>query len=236
MAIAIVGVLSNLTPVMADDITLEDKKAQQEPTTIGVVPGQASPIFFKNDQIIDSVLLSDQSKNIYTPGQPISSGNARSLYLRQIETLTIPGTTTSTSPNLYIETIDNEGSRYYYEFIFNNNDRDRDQVSIIKAKPEPKPQPKPQPEPEVITTVVTVYGEATPEDVQLGLETKIKQNRVDKNEPLVIAIQEYIAQTMNGISSTAALEKTGIPLSVVQQLGALGQEEDTKRRLLPLPQ
>lgn len=236
LAIAIIGVLSNFTPVMADNITLEDKKAQQEPTTIGVVPGQASPIVLKNDQIIDSVLLSDQSKNIYTPNAPIESGNARSLYLRQIQTLTIPGTTTNTYPNLFIETIDNEGNRYYYEFILNNNNRDRDRVFITEAKPESKPQPKPQPEPTVITTVVTIFGEATPEDVQLGLETKIKQNRIERDEPLARAIEEYIAQTMNGVASTEALEKTGIPLSVVQQLGALGQQEDTKRRLLPLPE
>jgi hypothetical protein len=235
LAIAIVGVMSNLTPIMADSITLEDKKAQQEPTTIGVVPGKATPIVFKNNQIIDFILLSDQSKNIYTPNAPLETGNARSLYIRQIQTLNIPGTTTNTYPNLFIETIDTEGNRQSYEFILNNNDRDRDQVSINESKPEPILQPKPQPEPKVVNTVVTIFGEATPEDVQLGLETKIKQNRIERDEPLAIAIEEYIAQTMNGVASTEALEKTGIPLSVVQQLGTLGQQEDTKRRLLPLP-
>ncbi len=81
---------------------------------------------------------------------------------------------------------------------------------------------------------MTTYGEATPEDVKLGLEVSIKNNRIKPTAPLAIAIGEYIAQTMNGSSVQDALNKVEIPISVVQKLGSLGQEESTRRKLLPL--
>jgi hypothetical protein len=234
LAIAVFNFVANMTPVMAENITVEENKAQQEPITAGVVPGKSTPIVFKNDEIIDFVLLSDQSKNIFTPNAPIDSGQARSLYIRQIQTLNLEGTTTNEYPNLFVETVDGEGNRQGYEFILNNNDRDRDRISIEASKPEPIPQPLPKPEPKVVNTVKTKFGDATPEDIKLGLDTSIEQGRIERNEPLAVAIEEYIAQTMNGISTTEALEKTGIPLSVIQKLGTLGQQEDAKRRLLPL--
>ncbi|MBW4532336.1 MAG: hypothetical protein KME09_00180 [Pleurocapsa minor HA4230-MV1] len=234
LTIAVFSLVANIIPAMAENITVEDIKAQQEPITAGVVPGKSTPIVFKNNEIIDFVLLSDQSKNIYTPNAPIETGQARSLYVRQIQTLDLEGTTTNEYPNLFVETVDGEGNRQEYEFILNNNDSDRDRIFIEAAQPEPIPQPKPKPEPEVVNTVKTKFGDATPEDIKLGLDTSIAQDRIKRNEPLAVAIEEYIAQTMNGISTTEALEKTGIPLSVVQKLGTLGQQEDAKRRLLPL--
>ncbi len=139
--------MSNMDSVLAETIVIEDKKAQQSPTLTGVVPGKASPIVFKNDEVINFILLSDQSKNIYTSNAPIESGKAGALYIRQIQHLDIPGTTTSDYPNLFVETVDAQGNKNEYEFVLNNNSGDRDRITIKKAEPAPEPEPIPEPEP-----------------------------------------------------------------------------------------
>lgn len=217
-------------PVKGETINIEDKIAQSKPLEISVVDGKASMIIFNNDQKIIFVLLPDQSRSVYTPNSPIESGEATALYLRKIKSLNIPGATESSRPNLLIETKDTENNTHQYEFNIDVNETaiERDKITIQPALPAPEPKPK------IINTIQTTYGVATPEDIRLGLETSIKLGKVQANGLVAKAVNEYIALTLNGVSAMDALATTQLPMSVVEKLGSIGQQEDAKRRILPL--
>ena len=221
-------------PATAKIINIEEDKAKSAPIEISVANGQASSIAFQNDQVIDFVILPDQSRSIYNTNAPIDSGNATSIYLRKIDKLDIPGATQSNTPNLIIETIDKEGKKHQYEFLLNVVSAvERDRVTINPAPIPPPPEAPPKPEP--VTTIKTQYGEATPADIQLGTEMAIKNNEIPADGAIAIAAREYVAITRNGIDAQDALIQTKLPLSVVSKLGALGQQEDARRRIMPLP-
>lgn len=218
-------------PVAAQTIVkVEDKIAQSQPTTVSLNQGKATSISFENDEVITFVLLSDQSTNVYTLNAPIESGQAQSIFLRQIKTLEIPGTTTNKNPNLFVVTTNSLGKQKEYEFTINNNSgADSYQIAIEPARPRPKPKPK------LKKTIVTALGEAQPRDIQLGLNTNLKKGLLQYNDPVVFSVREYVALTMNGASVEKAINQVDVTLSLLQQLGKIGLQEDARRRLLPFP-
>ena len=229
-------IVAPIFPANALPIIIDQTKAQQQPTVASVVPGKTTAISFKTDEIITFVKLSDMSKNTYSLNAPIESGQAKSIYLGQIQKLEIPGTTESDNPNLFVVTTNAQGKQQEYEITIDNTTQNIDSYKIVITPPKPKPAP---PKPKVIVpppenTVYTTLGEASPEDVELGLETSLKKGRLNPDDPVVLATREYIALTMNGTSSNEAVGAIEIPLALIQQLGSLGLQEDTRRRLLPL--
>jgi hypothetical protein len=212
--------------------TIEDNIAQTQPTGISLAEGKATAISFENGEVITFVLLSDQSKNVYTLNAPIETGQAKSIFLRQIKTLEIPGTTTTTNPNLFVVTTNAEGNQKEYQFTINNNSEyvDSYQVAIKPTQEKPKPQIIP----EIKNNIESSLGEITPEDIDLGLNTNLRKGLLNQNDPLVFAVKEYVALTMNGSSVKNAMEKVEVPLSLLQKLGTIGLQEDARRRLLPL--
>ncbi|MGL5833612.1 MAG: hypothetical protein ACRC1Z_10335 [Waterburya sp.] len=232
--ISLVGlILTPILPVYASPVVIDRTIAQNQPTTTPVVEGKTTAISFKTDEVITFVVLSDQSKNVYTTNAPVESGQAKSVYIRQIENLEIPGATASSNPNLFVVTTDRSGEQSEYEFTLFNEPANIDSYKIVIAPPKPVP-PKPKIIPPPDNTVQTTLGEASPEDVELGLETTLKTGRLTLDDPVVLATREYIALTQNGSSSDQAIEAVQLPISFVQQLGSLGLQEDTRRRLLPL--
>ncbi len=223
---------SPLSPVAAQTkiIEVEDKIAQTQATAVSLNQGKATAISFENDEVITFVLLSDQSKNVYTLNAPIESGQAQSIFLRQIKTLEIPGTTTNKNPNLFVVTTNAQGKQKNYQFTINNNsDVDSYQIAIEPELPKPKPKIK------LKKTIVTALGEAQPKDIELGLKTNLEKGLLQYNDPVVFAVREYIALTMNGSSVEQAIQQVDVPLSLLQQLGKIGLQEDARRRLMPLP-
>ena len=235
-----IGLTTNFAtvlPTVANTQTIEAKNARDKSIPVAVIPGKASSINFKSDEIIIFVMLSDQSNNVYNLNAPVESGEARSVYLRQIQTLNIPGTTTTENPNLFVVTTDGQGNQFEYEFSLQNNSTDTDsyRIAIAPTSPPPKPKPKPKPIPQPQNTIQTRFGEATPFDIQLGLDTNIKKGQIPSDDPLVLAVREYIALTMNGTSTQGAIESVDLPLSILQKLATVGQVEDARRRILSLP-
>lgn len=224
--------VSSISPVTAQTKTkiVEDLTAQTYPTDVTLTEGKATAISFENDEIITFVLLSDQSKNVYTLDAPIESGQAKSIFLRKIQTLDIPGTTTTENPNLFVVTTNSSGKQKEYEFNILNDPQKVDsyQIAIQPAKPKPKIVSEPK------NYIQTDLGEAHPSDIQLGLETRLRKGLLQPDDPLIVAVKEYIALTMNGTSTQQAIKQVDVPLSILQKLGSIGLAEDTKRRLLPL--
>ncbi|MDJ0570869.1 MAG: hypothetical protein QNJ53_17740 [Pleurocapsa sp. MO_192.B19] len=224
--------ISPITPVTAQTTIIDEQTASSKPTDISIAAGKATAISFENDEVITFVLLSDQSKNIYTLNAPIESGQAKSIFLRQIQNLTIPGTTTTENPNLFVVTTNAKGKQIEYEFILNNSDEDIDSYQIAIKPAQAKPKPKIAQTP--LNEIQTDLGAAMPEDIQLGLETKLKKGLLKPNDPLVFSVSEYIGLTMNGTNTNKAIEQVEVPISILQKLGRIGLEEDARRRLLPL--
>ncbi len=218
--------------VNAEMIKVREDKARARSIAVNVEQGQPSPIVFQNGEIIDAIKLGDMSKNVFSFNAPIDSGQTTTVNINQIEEIDIPGATKASVPIIDIETIDTDGERWYYSFELHNNSAERSKI-FIEPAPEPILKPSPEPLP-VITTIETTYGSATPEDIELGLEVSIRDKTVKSTGNLARAVREYIAQTQNGTSSKVALANTSLPLSAIQKLAKIGQEEDTKIRLSPL--
>ncbi|MEN9871775.1 MAG: hypothetical protein RLZZ171_2767, partial [Cyanobacteriota bacterium] len=144
------------------------------------------------------------------------------------EEINIPLATKTTVPIIDVETIDTAGQRQYYSFELHNDSAERSKI-FIESAPKSKPIPKP-----IVTTIQTSYGAASPEDVERGLEARIKERGIDSNSKIVMAIRNYIALTQNGISFTEALTTTQVPISIIQKLAEVGQEEATRQRMMPL--
>jgi hypothetical protein len=224
-------------PATAQVRTIEQQDAQTKPTSVYLKEGEADLIGFENDEIITFILLSDPSKNVYNSDAPIESGQARTITLRQIEEIDIPGATSTKIPNMFVQTVDAQGkvSRYQFNIYNDSQEQDDNQIAIIPTKLEPKPNPKPKVIPPPKNNIQTSLGEATPEDILLGLDTVLKKGKLLPEDPLVFQINEYAGMTMNGFSANQAIEKVEVPLSILQKIGSIGLQEDTRRRLLPLP-
>lgn len=224
-----------IIPVDAETIYIEDKTARSKSTKIDVSPGKATGISFGNNEKITFVLLSDQSKNVYTPNAPIDSGRANVLFLRQIENLDIPGTTTTERPNLFVVTINSQsGETNTYEFIINNQDSSKEE-NLVVIEPTPEPTLLPEIQHESNNIISTSLGKAAPEDLELGLETELKRGNLDPENPLVFSVAECIALLYERQPLQEVLQATDVPLSLLKKLGETGLAEKTRRRMQPLP-
>ena len=217
-------------PISAAIVVVEDETAQIQSTKIELSPGKATAISFDNGEIINSVLLSDQSRHVYTISPPLDSGRAKTIFLRQIQNIEIPGTTTTSNPNLMAITIDADGNQNVYEFTIHNSTQqhDNNKLSIRPTIPEPVVETPPD------NIIVTSLGEATPEDIQLGLDTQLRKGKFPLDDPLVFAVLECVSLAMNQTSLIEAAKLLNVPLSVLQELGKIGLQVDARRRIMPL--
>lgn len=210
--------------------------AQEKATDIFLAKGKLTLLKFEdnNNSIkkISMVALGDSSRNTYFISRENDGGEqGKIVFVRQIKSIEFPGATTTQVPNLVVVTIDQKGNED--EFVFNiNNDRpEKFTEKIVIKEPESEPRISDQPK----TTILTKYGEASPDDIKLGLDTQLKSGKISRDNGLIPQINEYYALTTNGISSKAALEQLDIPLSVLQKLAEIGQKEDTRQRLTRVP-
>ncbi|WP_036486846.1 hypothetical protein [Myxosarcina sp. GI1] len=220
-------------PVTAETKNIGASQAQAESTTVNVSQGKATAISFENGETITFVLLSDQSRHIYTLNAPVESGLAKSIFLRRIQNIEIPGTTTTSRPNLFVVTADKNGNQQEYEFVIVNSDA-QDDNNRVSVSPDVVKKPVATKPPQPKNTLVTSLGEATPEDIRLGLETKLERGAIAADDPLVLAVAECIALSLNDTPLKEAARSFELPLSLLSELGKIGLQEETRRRLMPL--
>lgn len=204
--------------------TIIDSVAQQNSTPIKIVPGKSSAIHFQNEQSISYLILSDRSKIVYSLNAPPNSGDARSIFLRQIEPLSFPGQTTSSQPNLYVVAIDNRGRQKNYEFVISNSPENKTKINII---PEKIVESKPE------NVIYTALGAANPYDVLSGLKHKLHKGEISPDSPIVLYANEAITTTLN--SEKTLLDVAGefqVPLSVLAEFGRVGLLEKAKAQRL----
>lgn len=206
-------------------VEITDSVAQQQPIPINIVPGKASAIHFPNSRSISYIILSDRSRIVYSLNAPPNSGEARSIFLRQIEPLSFPGQTTHTQPNLHVVAIDNEGRQSSYEFIISNSSQNDTKIKIVPDEVNVETRP--------VNAINTELGLANPYDVLAGLKYKLKKGELSPDSQLVLYTSEAISTTLN--SSKTLLEVAGefqVPLSVLAEFGRVGLMEKAKARRL----
>jgi hypothetical protein len=91
--------------------------SQQQTVIVKVWPGRATAIDFTPvNQRLTSVVLADPSRLVYNADAPIESGQATTLFLKQIQPLKFPGATTAKLTNLFIKTVDAQGKQHLQVF------------------------------------------------------------------------------------------------------------------------
>ena len=211
------------TPARAD-VNIPEDIAQKEIIPIKIIPGQTSAIHFENDDRIHYLNLSDRSRIVYDLNDSPESGQAKSIFLKNIESLDFPGEITTSQPNLRVVAIDEQGVQKQYEFIVDNSKKHDNEISIT-----PQEQIVPRKPANVINTDL---GAATPADVSTGLKYKLKKGEISPDDPLVIYTSEAIALTLNGEQTLLALaQDLEIPLSVLSEFGRTGLAQKTKFRI-----
>lgn len=215
-------------PVSAETIKIADVKAQNNATSITVHRGLSTGISFRNGETIDFVLLSDQSRNTYILNAPIDSGRAKTIFIRQNEKITFPNATTATKPNLFVITVDREGNQKAYDFTIQNSPNSgEDRLLLIEPSKIVNSLQNNQ--------INTPLGEASPDDLWLGLDIALDKGYLDPKDPIIFMVAETIAlleqenRTLESILST-----TQVPLSLLVKIGRDGLIENTRRRMIPL--
>lgn len=106
-----------ISVVAQEIIRVSPKTTNQQPVTVKVLSGRATAIDFSSTkQRITSVVLADSSRLVYNADAPIESGQATTLFLKQIQPLKFPGATTANVTNLFIKTVDSQGRQKLYVF------------------------------------------------------------------------------------------------------------------------
>jgi hypothetical protein len=106
------------TVIAAQDIIrVSPKTTNQQPMMVKVWSGRATAIDFSStQQRITSVVLADPSRLVYNADAPIETGQASTLFLKQIQPLKFPGATTANLTNLFIKTVDSQGRQQLHIF------------------------------------------------------------------------------------------------------------------------
>ena len=212
-----------VTPAQAD-MSIPEDVAQKEIIPIKIIPGQTSAIHFKNDDRIHYLNLSDRSKIVYDLNDSPESGQARSIFLKNIKPLDFPGEITTPQPNLRVIAIDKEGVQKQYEFIVDNSSKHDNEISITSQEQVISQKPA--------NVINTDLGAATPADVSTGLKYKLKKGEISLEDPLVLYIGEAIALTLNGEQTLLDLaQELEIPVSVLSEFGRTGLAQKAKFRI-----
>lgn len=211
------------SPALAD-INIPENIAREKPTPINIIPGQTVAINFKNDDRVSFLILSSQSEIAYTTNAPVESGQAKSIFLKNIKPLDFPGEINSDNPNLFVVAIDSQGNQEQYEFIVDNSRSHSSEINIVSERKKVIQKPA--------NIINTELGAASPEDVRIGLKHKLKKGSISPEDPVVVYTAEAIAATLNSEKDLIALaSELNIPLSVLSEFGRIGLAQKTKYRI-----
>ena len=187
---------------------------QQQAMTVKVWAGRATAIDFSAvNQRITSVVLGDPSRLVYTADAPLESGQASTLFLKQIQLLKFPGATTATLTNLLIKTIDSQGRQQLHSF------------NVVAAHGTPGYRSV-----QVSRTAAKTNSIAptpsTPEllkRVEAGIKVAIARGLAKPDDLLFDQVRQCIKDVSNGVSMQVAANRAGISLALLQKLSRLGE-------------
>ena len=217
------------TPVQAQPNVRID--IVEEVTQVQIFPGRASVIQFPSNEAISYILLADQSQIIYTTNAPLDTGIAQMVFLRLIDQLYIPGTTSppeglatfeteqsvgqvyASITNLSVVTVDEFDNQILYVFNlipnYHNLPKGNNGVELTSA-----------------TTSSDVNLDSLQLiDIQIGLELAIEREYTTPDDPVVSRLRRLIEMAIESERSIADIaDELGIDEEVILSLVDIAQE------------
>lgn len=187
---------------------------QQQAMTVKVWAGRATAIDFSAvNQRITSVVLGDPSRLVYTADVPIESGQASTLFLKQIQPLKFPGATTATLTNLLIKTIDAQGRQQLHSFnvVAAHGSPEYSSVQVSRTATKTNSIAPALSTPELL------------ERVEAGIQVAIARGLAKSNDPLFDQVRQFLKGVRSGNSIQVAASRAGISLALLQKLSRLGE-------------
>lgn len=159
------------------------------------------------------MVLGDPSRLVYTADAPLESGQASTLFLKQIQPLRFPGATTATLTNLLIKTIDSQGRQQLHSFnvvaAHGSPEYSNVQVSRTAAKTN--------------SIAPTLSTPALLERVEAGIQVTIARGLAKADDPLFDRVRQFLKDVRGGDSMQVAANRAGISLALLQKLSRLGE-------------
>jgi hypothetical protein len=124
--------------------------------------------------------------------------------------------------------IDKQGRQQQYEFVIKKRipgtiGLDDNKINIVSA---PVAQPKPS------KVIKTDLGDATPDDIRLGLQHKLSLGELQGDSSTALLVAEAIAISLNENKPLLAIaSELNIPLALLSELGRTGLAQKTKSQL-----
>jgi hypothetical protein len=202
-----------LTVTAQEIIRVSPKTTNQQPTTVKVWSGRATAIDFSaTKQRIISVVLADPSKLVYNADLPIESGQASTLFLKQIQPLKFPGATTANLTNLFIKTVDAQGRQQLHTFNVMAAHGSPEYSSVQMSKTAFK-----------ISPLLPILSTSELLDqVEVGMQVVIARGLAKSDDPLFDRVRQFLKDARDGDSIQVAANRAGLSLALLQKLSRLG--------------
>ncbi|WP_374789314.1 hypothetical protein [Aerosakkonema funiforme] len=188
---------------------------------IKVYPGRASAIdFSQTDEVVSYVLIADPSRLVFGTDAQLTSAQAKTVFLRPIQTLRFPGATTAQITSLSLKTVDSQGKQRLYSFnvIPARTSANPNYLGIRIAAVSPRLRQQ-------RTSSVNAGRSITLSDVERGLLIAVQRQYTAPNDPVVYQVQQFLTKMReNNLSAADAAAAVGVDLSVIFELAKIGRE------------
>ncbi|EAZ88195.1 hypothetical protein [Crocosphaera chwakensis] len=221
--LSVLLVTSSSSPSQAVDIPTN--RLESNPLTLKVVPGKATTLHFDNGEVIEHFVVSDDSQLIYNTNQP--PGQATTFILRQTEEIQTPGATTTSEPNIIINTRSSNGDTNVYQVVVQFAKIVPDSELLWRVIP-PSYSPTEQ-------TVDTALGQANLKHLQLGLAHLLSTGQLNNDDEITKQLRTLFVKA-KFMTLDEAAHQANVPLQVLNKLGEIGLKAQSEKLnfLVPL--
>ena len=201
------------------------ERATTTQTLLELETGRSTAIDFSPTQErILFVKLADPSRTTYVANKPIESGQATTLFLTPIQTLTFPGATTNAVTTLLVQTVDAANNQRLYSFNLQPIEVAR-YTGIVITPVQKRPAVK-----RLRSKLVAVAPQIDPatldiERIEKGLTVALDKGYTPESDPIVAKVRRVIASVQVGQSISTAAILAQVPLDVLAALDKLGKTQ-----------
>ena len=170
--------------------------------------------------MVSYVLIADPSRLVFGTDAQLTSAQAKTVFLRPIQTLRFPGATTARITSLSLKTVDSQGRQQLYSFnvIPAQTSANPNYLGIRIAAVSPRLRQQ-------RISSVNVGRSITLSDVERGLLIAVQRQYTTPNDPVVYQVQQFLTKMReNNLSATDAAATVGVDLSVIFELAKIGRE------------
>lgn len=194
-------------------IRVSPKTTNQQPITVKVWSGRATAIDFSSTkQRITSVVLADPSRLVYNADAPIESGQATTLFLKQIQALKFPGATRANLTNLFIKTVDAQGKQQLH--VFN--------VLAAQGVPEYSGVQVSKTASKINQVLPTLSTSEMLNRVEAGMQVAIARGLAKSDDQLFDRVRQFIIEARSGTSLAVATRRANVSPALILKLSQLG--------------